>query len=161
MEPVISRTKTKLETKDNQKVYRIFEKNNTATFNIPSRNLHKTIKVKEKYYDISMLNYLFQVYPFGHEKRIQFNLVMDGRRGSPVGSFAMYVMETWQENIKVPFGSYDCYRLEMGITGMASIFSSKYKYYFWYTVNTPHILVKFKDKQSGLCKLLEIDVKED
>lgn len=192
-EPVISRSKTELETKANRKIYRIVEENSTkgektiievstedwrpvtikvldrdglqitaveyqndtAIFNNPSRKLHKTIKLKGDYYDISMLNYLFQAYPFGRKDRVQFNMVMDGRGGSPVGSVAMYVVETARETVSVPAGAYDCYKLEMGIAGMAGVFAAKYKYHFWYTVDTPHILVKFEDRQGQLSELID------
>lgn len=146
---------------DERQIASVEYQNNTVTYNIPSRRLHRTIKVKGEYYDINMLSYLFQAFPFGHKKRIHFNLVTDGRRGSPVGSFPMYVMETGQEKIEVPEGSYDCYCLEMGIAGMTGIFASKYRYFFWYTVSSPHILVKFQDTPGGLSELVKIDVKED
>lgn len=141
--------------RDKRQIAAVEYQNDTATFNIPSRKLQKTIKLKGDYYDLSMLNYLFQAYPFGRKERIQFNVVMDGRGGSPVGSFAMYVVEMGREQVKVPAGNYDCYKLEMGITGMAGVFAAKYKYYFWYTVNEPHILVKYEDEQGRLSELIE------
>jgi hypothetical protein len=147
--------------RDERQIAAVEYQNDTATFDIPSRKLYKTIKLKGDYYDLSMLNYLFQAYPFGRKERIQFNVVMDGRGGSPVGSFAMYVVETGQERVKVPAGDYDCYKLEMGIAGMIGVFAAKYKYYFWYTVNGPHILVKYEDEQGRLSELIEINDKEE
>lgn len=141
--------------RDKRQIAAVEYQNDTATFNIPSRKLQKTIKLKGDYYDLSMLNYLFQAYPFGRKERIQFNVVMDGRGGSPVGSFAMYVVEMGRGQVKVPAGNYDCYKLEMGIAGMAGVFAAKYKYYFWYTVNEPHILVKYEDEQGRLSELIE------
>lgn len=128
--------------------------NDSVSFNIPARKLNKTLKLKGDYYDINMLSYLFQAYPFGQKKKIQFNLVMDGRGGSPVGSFAMYVTEIGREKVQVPAGNYDCYKLEMGIAGMAGAFAAKYKYDFWYTTDKPHILVKFEDQQGRFSELL-------
>lgn len=147
--------------RDKRQIAAVEYQNDTATFNIPSRKLQKTIKLKGNYYDLSMLNYLFQAYPFGRKERIQFNAVMDGRGGSPVGSFPMYVVEMGRERINVPAGNYDCYKLEMGIAGMAGVFAAKYKFYFWYTVNEPHILVKYEDEQGRLSELIEINDKEE
>lgn len=147
--------------RDKRQIAALEYQNDTATINIPARKLHKTIKLKGDYYDFRMLNYLFQAYPFGRKERIQFNIVMDGQGGSPVGSFAMYVMETGRERVKVPAGDYDCYKLEMGIAGMVGVFAAKYKYYFWYTVNAPHILVKYEDEQGRLSELIEINDKEE
>jgi Transcriptional regulator len=135
--------------KGGQQTYAIDYQDGMATFDIPARKLHKTLKLKDVYYDIHTISYLFQAYPFEHQAKIQFNLVMDGRGGSPVGAFAMVVMETGREEVRVPAGNFDCYRLEMGIAGMAGVFAAKYKYNFWYSAAMPHILVKYQDQQGG------------
>ena len=68
---------------------------------------------------------------------MDFRVVMDGSQGSPLGTFSMYVQEVGREQVTVPAGEYDCYKLEMGVGGLAGIFARSYKYYFWYTRRNP------------------------
>ena len=140
--------------KEEKQIATVEYQNDTATFLIPERKLSKTIKLKGDYFDINMLSNLFQAYPFGQQDRIQFYLVMDGRGGSPVGSFAMYVKEIGRETLSVPAGEYDCYQLEMGISGMVGAFAAKHKYYFWYRAQAPYILVKYADQQGRTSELV-------
>jgi AcrR family transcriptional regulator len=143
--------------KDAKQVSAIEYQNDTVTFDIPARHLKKTQKLKGEYYDLRMISYLFQAFPFGQGEKIPFNLVTDGRGGSPVGSYAMYAQEIGREQIEVPAGNFDCYKLELGIGGTVGTFAAKYKFYFWYTVDVPHRLVRFEDRKGMVTVLNSIE----
>lgn len=125
-------------------------------FDIPARRLKKRIRVEGEYCLVDALFHYLRAFPFGSGREIVLDLLMDGRRGSTVGKFRLYVKEIGREEVRVPAGVFDCYQLEMGVPGLAGLFAGKYKYYFWHTVEWPHYLVKYYDKPTGgLTELVE------
>lgn len=138
-----------------QRVARIEYKDGSAHFDMPSQKLDRSIKLDGDYYDNSTLYHFLRAFPFGTNKRINFNLVMDGRGGSMVGPIGIYVQEIGRERIQVPAGAFDSFKLEMGVSGPVGLFAGKYKYYFWYTASEQHYLVKYQDKAgSGVTELM-------
>lgn len=140
--------------KAGQRTAQIEYKNNSASFDIPHRKLHKTIRLEGNYYDINTLLHVLRTFPFGEEETIDFDLVTDGRRGSngrpgPVGAISMYVHEIGREKIEVRSGTYDSYKLEMGPAGPLALLAGKNKYYFWFTAEKPHYLLKYQDRDGG------------
>ena len=120
-----------------------------ALVDLPRRGVRRPVRAGTGYYDCSTLFHLFRAFPFGSGVEIRFNLVMDGRGGSPIGAFAMYVRETGREEIRTPAGLFACFELEMGVASLPSVFAGKYKYSFWHAEREPHFLVKYSDKLSG------------
>src|SRR5690554_3909722 len=116
---------------------------------IMQNDKRKKIQLYENSYDVNTLFYLFAGYPFTRKKKVNFKLVMDGRGGGPLGVFPMYVEEEEQEVIKVPAGTCDCFKLKMGIAGAAGFFARKYRFYFWYAVECPGVLIKYEDMQGN------------
>jgi len=53
-----------------------------------------------------------------------------------------------KQTITVQAGTYECYKLEMSLGGWQSIFSSD-KYYLFFTVDNPHIFIKYMEKIDG------------
>ncbi len=125
-----------------------------AVIDLPGRKAARTIKVKNSYYDMHTISYLFRGYPFGTGARINFNIVTDGLDGSPSGSFGMYVKETGREKVEVPAGIFECRKLEMGIAGIAGTFTAGYRFYFWYDSDPSHRLVRYEDN-NGIATMLE------
>jgi len=123
-------------------------------FTFPEKE--KTVNLSgENYYDLSTLALVFRTFPFGQGEKVDFQVVMDGARGSPLGTFNMYVQETGREQVTVPAGVYDCYKLEMGVGGFAGVFARGYRYYFWYTAQEPHFLVRYEEKKErGITELV-------
>lgn len=128
--------------------------NGNVHFTFPGKK--KTIKLEgDDYYDLSTLVLVFRTFPFGRGEKVDFRVVMDGSRGSPLGTFSMYVKEVGRERVTVPAGEYDCYKLEMGVGGLAGVFARSYKYYFWYTAQEPHFLVRYEEKKErGVTELV-------
>ena len=123
-------------------------------FTFPGKK--KTVNLSGKnYYDLHTLALVFRTFPFGQEEKVDFQVVMDGDRGGPVGTFSMFVQEITREQVTVPAGVYDCYKLEMGVGGVAGIFARSYRYYFWYTAEEPHFLVRYEEKKErGITELV-------
>lgn len=117
--------------------------NNMAVIHIPSRKISQSLKLGQDYFDCNLLFFFLRGYPFGDKIRIVFHMVMDGQYGRPIGIYPMYVKEVGREEIKVPAGAFDSYKLEMGVGGAAGIFARKYKYYLWYTATEPRFLLKY------------------
>ncbi|MGE5549690.1 MAG: hypothetical protein ACM3ZC_04055 [Bacteroidota bacterium] len=123
--------------------------NGEALVDLPRRGVKRPVKAGAGYYDCSTLFHLFRAFPFGDGIEIRFNLVMDGRGGSPIGAFGMYVREIGREEIRTPAGAFASHKLEMGVASMPSLFAGKYKYFFWHTQEKPHYLVQYVDKFPG------------
>ena len=103
-----------------------------------------------EYYDFHTLSFLFRAFPFGSKKRVTFRLVMEG---IPFNAVVMYLQEIKREKVTVPAGTFDCFKLEMGVGGMAGVFAAKYRYYFWYPVTEPRFLVKYESADGDLVEL--------
>ena len=132
--------------------------NNIAAINIPSQKINKSLKLGKDYYDCNLLFFFLRGFPFGEKRRINFNMVMDGQFGRPTGTYPMYVKETGREEIKVPAGTFDSFKLEMGVGGVAGIFAGKYKYYLWYTASEPRFLLKYMQAgENDLNELVAIE----
>ncbi|HHW15726.1 MAG TPA: DUF3108 domain-containing protein [Firmicutes bacterium] len=132
-----------------QRIDQIQYNGDAVIFDLSSRNLSKTIKLGGDYYDCNTLYHFLRAFPFGKGRKVTFNLVMDGRGGSKAGPIAMYVQERGRTTVKVEAGTFEAYELEMGVSGLLGLFAGKYRYYFWYTAEAPHYLLKYRDKEGG------------
>lgn len=124
-----------------------------ALFDLTEREIRKKVSLSGEYYDFHTLSFLFRAYPFGSKKKVNFRLVMEGSGGSPLNTFVMYLQEIKREEVTVPAGTFDCFKLEMGVGGMAGIFAAKYRYYFWYPVAEPRFLIKYESADGDLVEL--------
>jgi AcrR family transcriptional regulator len=122
-------------------------------FDLKEEGIRRRVNLSGEYYDFSTLAFLLRAYPFGRKEKITFRLVMDGSGGSPQNAVVMYLQVVKQEEVTVPAGTFDCFKLEMGIGGMAGIFAAKYRYYFWYPVTEPRFLVKYESADGDLVEL--------
>lgn len=116
----------------------------------------KHVKIHGDSYDSNTLFHFLRGYPFGTTKKVTFNMVMDGKGGSPLGAFKMSVQAVDREELQTPAGTFGCYKLEMGVAGIASAFASKFKSHFWFTAQAPHFLVRYEDNAGRLTELIEI-----
>src|SRR5690554_4923480 len=122
-------------------------------FDLEEREVQKKLSLSGEYYDFHTLSFLFRAYPFGSKERVTFRLVMDGSGGSPLTAVIMYLQEIKREEVTVPAGTFDCFKLEMGVGGMAGVFAAKYRYYFWYPVAEPRFLIKYESAGGDLVEL--------
>lgn len=136
-----------------QKICQIVYHDQQVSFDIPELKLQKTITLKEPYYDTNTLFYLLRAFPFEKNEPIEFNVVIDGRNGAAPGVFKMYTQVIGREEVAAAGKTYDCFKLEMGVRGVPAVFTAKYRFYFWYTVDEPRYLVKYEDKMGGMTVL--------
>ncbi|MDI6871714.1 MAG: hypothetical protein QME79_10240 [Bacillota bacterium] len=94
----------------------------------PDRQLDRSVRLDGEAFDCNTLNHLLRAFPFARRERIE-----------------------------VPAGTFDSYRLEMGVAGLIGLFAERYKYYFWYTAAEPHYLLQYQDRDGGaVTELLEV-----
>jgi AcrR family transcriptional regulator len=122
-------------------------------FDLKEEGSRRRVNLSGEYYDFYTLAFLLRAYPFDHKEKVTFRLVMDGSSGSPQNAVAMCLQEIKREEVTVPAGTFDCFKLEMGIGGMAGIFAAKYRYYFWYPVTEPRFLIKYESADGDLVEL--------
>lgn len=139
--------------RDGKLIMRITYGDDMVTFE-PSGKEPKRFKVRGSFFDSNTLFHFLRGYPFGTGRKISFDLVMDGKGGSPLGSYKMSVEETGREVTDTTAGTFDCYRLEMGVSGIAAVFAAKYRSVFWYTANEPHVLVRYQDTMGRMTELV-------
>lgn len=137
-----------------KKVMEITYGDGSVLFDLVEQGIQKKVSLSGEYYDFHTLSFLFRAYPFGSKKKVNFRLVMGGSGGSPISTFVMYLQEIKREEVTVPAGTFDCYKLEMGVGGMAGIFAAKYRYYFWYPVTEPRFLIKYESADGDLVELI-------
>lgn len=81
-------------------------------------------------------------FPFGGAKRVSFNVFY-----YQPGITQYYAENKGLEKVRVPAGEFECYRIESGATGMASLMVPKAQY--WYAREGSHVLVKYTGKKMG------------
>lgn len=101
----------------------------------PKRN--KVDKVPEDRYDINTILEVVRGFPFGQEKA-KFTLV------TPEHIVGAYIKIVGNERITVPAGTFDCYQLKAGISGLAGKIV-RTRFYFWVEKNHPHRVIKYTD----------------
>jgi hypothetical protein len=88
--------------------------------------------------DFSALRYVLRGFPFDGQKTIKMNTF--GRQGEQ--AYAIVAKLAKKEKVKAPGGTFECYKLELGMEGFWAGFFPKM--YAWYSVDPPHFLVRFE-----------------
>lgn len=93
-----------------------------------------------------MLPVMLRVLPEAPDQQSRFDLVT--RAGSVLGLQAKIV---GQEQVEVPAGAYDCFKIELDPTGIVGLLARLLlpKIYLWHAVAAPHIWVKFQGPAAG------------
>jgi hypothetical protein len=110
-------------------------------------------------YDGIALSFSLRGFPFGKQEEVELRLTPPFRPGMPRWAWKMwksYARLLGEEEVTVPAGTFDCYKLEVGASGgLIRRFTSEY--YFWYTKEPPHYFVKYQDKEAkSVTELMEI-----
>jgi AcrR family transcriptional regulator len=149
-----------IETKNSEGelLSRISYEDDSATFEFPGKE-PKNIRIRGDFFDNNTLFHFLRGYPFGSKEKVCFDLVMDGKGGSSLGSYKMAVQEIGKETVSTSAGAYDCLKLQMGVSGIADAFAGKFKFYFWFTATEPHFLVRYEDNMGHIIELTSINSK--
>jgi len=118
--------------------------------------LDKTIKIPKNIYDEDSLFYVLRGLPFKINKKVTFNIFY--AEPDEIGVVGVYAKVVSKENIIVPAGEFTCYKIEIGLTGIESLFY-KEKYYFWFNTQNPHYLIKYSSTEGELIELINYSLK--
>lgn len=112
---------------------------------IPARNINKTVKLPDKYYDPYTLYYVFRKFPFGKKDSVIIYLVYHDPGNIRV--VKMQVKYKGKETVKIKSGKFECYRLELGTVNPLDVAIWPYKYNFWFTTDQNRHFVKFSGRE--------------
>jgi hypothetical protein len=102
-----------------------------------------TIAVPTDGYDDGEVYFLLRAIPFEVGYAATFSDVVVAAAATPKATIRV----VGEEQVDVPAGSFNCYKLELSLAGVPQ------KQYFWYGVDSPHYLVKLEVE--GITMLLE------
>jgi len=102
----------------------------------PEGNQTVEIDVPEDAYDNDEVLFLFRAIPFEEGYQATYTNVV----ASAAQKAKITVAITGEEPVEAPAGSFDCWKLELNAAGQ--------KQYMWYSIDSPHYLVKYDNGQS-------------
>mgnify|MGYP006299897975 CR=1 FL=1 len=118
----------------------------------PKRN--KVEKIPEDRYDLHTIVEVVRGYPFG-KKKVKFTLV------TPEHIVDAYMKTEKDEKITVPAGTFDCYKLKGGISGLIGKVFGK-DFFFWVEKTHPYRIIKQTDSnQERTMELVSCEIVEN
>ncbi len=93
-----------------------------------------------------MLPVVLRILPEAPNREMRFDVVTRG--GRVLGFVARIV---GRERVTVPAGSFDCYKVELAVTGIYGVLADLVlpKLYMWQTEVAPHFWVKYQGPEAG------------
>jgi hypothetical protein len=139
----ISEKRTDLKT---NKVIQYFTRSgDTIKFYNAEKSVNKTIISDERNIYSPLAFYLsFRGFPFQTGKTVSFKSYMYQYGGA----LTMNLTCSGRKTVTVKAGTYECYILELSVGGWQSVFAPD-KYLLYFTVDNPHIFVKYEEKVHG------------
>ena len=106
----------------------------------------KEIRLTPQTITFEMLPVVLRLLPAAPNREMRFEVVT--REGSVVGFLARIV---GRDRVTVPAGSFDCYKMELSVTGIKGIVARLVlpKVYMWQTEAAPHFWVKYQGPEAG------------
>jgi hypothetical protein len=102
----------------------------------PEGNQTVDIDVPEDAYDNDEVLFLFRAIPFEEGYQATYTNVVASAAQKP----AVTITVIGKEQVEIPAELFDCWKLELNATGQ--------KIYMWYSIDSPHYLVKYDNGQS-------------
>lgn len=134
-----------VDLKDNRLVKYFMKTDDTVHFYYAEKGIDKIYKTDETNI-YSPLAYIisFSGFPFKTGNRVSFKtyMYMYG------GVLNMNLEQTGVKTVTVKAGTFKCNVLELSVGGWQSLFSSE-KYYFYFSVDPPHLFIKFEENVDG------------
>lgn len=106
-----------------------------------------TISIPADAYDDGEVFFLLRTIPFEIGYAATFTDVL----AASAATAKTTITVVGEEEVEVPFGSFDCYKLEVSIAGIPA------KQYTWYGVNSPHYLVKFEVESEDITIIMLLE----
>lgn len=95
--------------------------------------------------DMTSLMYSLRGFPFKNPKPLKITVLTDNPEN--MGDYMIMIKLLHKEKREVNNKKIECYKLEMYITGMGLLDVFMPKTYFWYSVESPHYLVRYEGSQ--------------
>lgn len=102
----------------------------------PEGNQTVEIDVPEDAYDNDEVLFLFRAIPFEEGYQVTYTNVVASAAQKP----AVTITVIGKEQVEIPAELFDCWKLELSVAGQ--------KIYMWYSIDSPHYLVKYDNGQS-------------
>lgn len=102
----------------------------------PEGNQTVEIDVPEDAYDNDEVLFLFRALPFEEGYQANYTNVVASAAQKP----AVTITVIGKEQVEIPAELFDCWKLELSAAGQ--------KIYMWYSIDSPHYLVKYDNGQS-------------
>jgi hypothetical protein len=102
----------------------------------PKGNQTVEIDVPEDAYDNDEVLFLFRAIPFEEGYQVTYTNVVASAAQKP----AVTITVIGKEQVEIPAELFDCWKLELSVAGQ--------KIYMWYSIDSPHYLVKYDNGQS-------------
>jgi hypothetical protein len=136
---------------------RIEYNGNKARIIIPQQDIDKTIDIKLNTYHSWTFFYLFRALLFNNvNKGVNFSIIKE-TSDHDFRVINMVAKVVGEEKIVVPAGTYSCYKVELGLSGVIKLFWPN-KYYYYFTKDEPHYFVKYVDPEGECMELLKYEI---
>lgn len=77
------------------------------------------------------------------------------------GTVSMYARVLGTEQVTVPAGTFQAYKVEMGARGFLGVLAKQYLTYYWFDANPPHRFLRYEWPEKGqLTELVRIRLEE-
>ena len=113
----------------------------------PTRN--KVEQVDENRYDVNPIIHVIRGFPFGKEDKVKLDLV------TPDMIVGIFFEVEGEERITCPVGTFNCYRLKAGLTGIKGRVFKK-RIVFWVEKAAAHRLIRQEDEGISDTRVTEL-----
>ena len=121
-----------------------YQGNNKVLFINKEKNINKVFNVDDaNIYSRYAYFVSFRGFPFEIGKSVYFKTFMFEYGNALPMKLSCIALQ----KVKVKTGAYDCYKLELTVSGWQSIFASD-KYYLYFKKDAPHLFIKYEETTS-------------
>ena len=126
---------------------------------IPDQKIDKTIEIKGRVYNNSMLTYFLRAFVSSRDsKRVELGLLVDAKRYG-LRIVNVYAELVGEETVEVPAGRFHCFKVEFGATGIIGKIFWRTRYHYYFTKDHPHHFVKYSDCEEECIELVQYKIR--
>ena len=136
----------RVDLKTNNIIEYYTKSNNLVHFFNSEKKINKNFQVSDNnIYSRYAFFFSFRGFPFESANSVTFKSYMFEYGDA----LTMKVNNLGKKTVTVKAGSYNCYKLELSVSGWQSIFASD-KYYLYFNVEKPHSFIKYEENDDGV-----------
>jgi hypothetical protein len=122
---------------------------------IPAEHIDVMISINPDTYDKASLFYLFRTLPFEQPaEKVNFSFIVISKKYA-VRLVEMYVQVVDQQDVRVPAGSFPCYKVELGVAGLIGLLFAPQKCYYYFQQEPPHRFLKYEEPGREIIELVK------